>query len=170
MTTKQLSLRKAKSLTRCLLVLCLGSLPVFGQANQGELQLHITDPAGAGLAATVQIISQANQYSRSLATDARGTIDAQHLPYGLYRVEVERNGFASVMRTVEIRTSIPVEQNVALSISPLQQSMIVNDTLLNRDQPGSVSQIGTSDIQDRVGTVPGRSIQDLVITQPGWLY
>jgi len=74
------------------------------------------------------------------------------------------------MRTVEIRTSIPVEQNVALSISPLQQSMIVNDALLNRDQAGSVSQIGTSDIQDRVGTVPGRSIQDLVITQPGWLY
>ncbi len=170
MTTKQLSLRKAKSLNRRMLVLCLGSLPVFGQANQGELQLHITDPAGAGLAATVHIISQANQYSRSLVTDARGTIDAQHLPYGLYRVQVERNGFAPLTRTVEIRTSIPVEQNIALSISAFQQSVTVNETLLVRDQPGSVNQIGTGDIQDRVGSVPGRSIQDLVITQPGWLY
>ena len=91
---KKLGLNKSKSLNRRIFLLCLGSLPVFGQANQGELQLHITDPAGAGLAATVLIISQANLYSRSLATDARGTIDAQHLPYGLYRVEIERNGFA----------------------------------------------------------------------------
>jgi hypothetical protein len=167
---KKLGLNKSKSLNRRMFLLCLGSLPVFGQANQGELQLHITDPAGAGLAATVLIISQANQYSRSLATDARGTIDAQHLPYGLYRVEIERNGFAPLTRTVEVRTSIPVEQNIALSISALQQSVTVNDTLLVRDQPGSVNQIGTGDIQDRVASVPGRSIQDLVITQPGWLY
>lgn len=158
------------SLHRRLLVLCLGSLPVFGQANQGELQLHVTDPSGAGLAATVHITSQANQYSRSLATDERGTIEAGHLPYGRYRVEVERSGFAATTRIVEIRSSIPVEQDIALSVSALQQSVIVNDTLLDRDQPGSVNQIGTGDIRDRVASVPGRSIQDLVITQPGWLY
>jgi hypothetical protein len=151
--------------------LCL-STAVFGQANQGELQLHITDPAGAGLGATVHIVSQGNQYSRSLSTDAHGTLDAQHLPFGLYRIQVERSGFAPLARTIEIHSAIPVQQNMELSISEPQQTVTVSasDTLLDRDEAGSVNQIGTGDIQDRVATVPGRSIQDLVITQPGWLY
>lgn len=148
----------------------LGSLHVFGQANQGELQLRVTDPSGAGLAATVHLVSQANQYSRSLTTDARGTLDAQHLPYGLYRIEVERSGFAPVTRSIEVRSSLPLQQSVALSISAPQQTVTVTDTLLDRDQPGAVDQIGATDIRDRVASVPGRSLQDLVITQPGWLY
>lgn len=151
-------------------LLLVGSLTVFGQANQGELQLRVTDPFGAGLVATVHIVSQANQYSRNLTTDARGMLDAQHLPYGLYRIEVERSGFAPVTRSIEVRTSLPLQQNVALLISAPEQTVTVTDTLLDRDQPGAVSQIGAADIRDRVASVPGRSLQDLVITQPGWLY
>jgi hypothetical protein len=97
-------------------------------------------------------------------------LDVQHLPFGLYHVEVERGGFAPLTRTIEIRSAIPVKERIALSISTQQQSIVVSETLLDRDQPGSVDQIGTSQIQDRVATVPGRSVQDLVITQPGWLY
>ena len=190
MIRKQFSLSQFKSLRQCLLLLCLDSSPAFspfillfavalsfspaafGQANQGELQLQITDLAGAGLAAAVQMISQGNQYSRSLSTDAHGTLDAQHLPFGLYRIEIERFGFVPSARTIEIRSTIPVQQKIALTISAPQQTVTVSasDTLLDRDQVGSVNQIGTSDIQDRVASVPGRSIQDLVITHPGWLY
>ena len=43
-------------------------------------------------------------------------------------------------------------------------------TLLDTDRAGSVNQIGTQQIQDRLTSLPGRSIQDLVNTQPGWLY
>ena len=85
-------------------------------------------------------------------------------------MEIEREGFALLTRTVEIHSSIPVKQNIALSISAPQQSVTVTGTLLDRDQPGSVNQIGTAEIQDRVASIPGRSIQDLVITQPGWVY
>lgn len=168
-----LNIFAARSLKRYSVVLFfvfLGSPPVLGQANQGELQLHITDPSGAGLAATVHIVSQANQYSKTLSTDVRGTLDAQHLPYGLYHVEVERGGFSPATRTIEVRSSIPSEQNIALSVRAPEQTVTVTDTLLDRDQPGSVSQIGTADIQNRLATVPGRSIQELIITQPGWLY
>ncbi|MGC2248385.1 MAG: TonB-dependent receptor, partial [Terriglobales bacterium] len=35
---------------------------------------------------------------------------------------------------------------------------------------GAVNQIGSEDIETRVGSLPGRSIQDLVNSQPGWLY
>ena len=31
-------------------------------------------------------------------------------------------------------------------------------------------EIGSKQIEDRVQSLPGRSVQDLVVTQPGWLY
>jgi len=33
----------------------------------------------------------------------------------------------------------------------------------------SIMQIGFQQIQERVGSLPGRSVQDLVNSQPGWL-
>ena len=54
----------------------------------------------------------------------------------------------------------------------MQQSVIVEaaDTLVNPEQAGSVSRIGSETIQHRLGSLPGRSVQDLVNSQPGWLY
>ena len=44
------------------------------------------------------------------------------------------------------------------------------NTLIDADQAGSVSQAGSDFIENRLGSIPGRSIQDLVNSQPGWLY
>ncbi len=54
----------------------------------------------------------------------------------------------------------------------MQQTVTVTtpNTLVDPDQPGQVYQIGSDTIQHRVSSLPGRSIQDLVNTQPGWLY
>jgi hypothetical protein len=42
--------------------------------------------------------------------------------------------------------------------------------LIDPDQAGSVNQIGSDLIQNRISSIPGRSLQDLVNSQPGWLY
>ena len=153
-----------------LLLFC--ALPAFGQANQGELQLTVTDPGGLAVKAAVRIVSEGNQYSNALATDAHGRLVAQHLPYGLYRVEIHEAGFAPTSQSFAIRSSIPTRATIQLKISSVEQSVMVStdDTLLDTDQAGSVAQIGSLDIQNRLGSVPGRSIQDLVNSQPGWLY
>ena len=155
-----------------LLLLLSLAVPAFGQANQGELQLKVTDPSGLAVKAIVRIVSEGNHYANTLATDAEGRLDAQRLPYGLYRVEIRQPGFADVSQSVEIRSSIPELTAIQLKLSLVSQSVAVTaaDTLLETDQAGSVSQIGTSDIQNRLGSVPGRSMQDLVNSQPGWLY
>ena len=44
------------------------------------------------------------------------------------------------------------------------------DTLIDPDRVGAVNQIGSEAIADRVTSLPGRSLQDLVNSQPGWLY
>jgi hypothetical protein len=154
------------------LFVLLLALPAFGQANQGELQLKVTDPSGLAVKAVVQIVSEGNHYANTLATDAEGRLIAQRLPYGLYRVAIRQPGFADVSESIEIRSSIPERTAIQLKLSSVRQSVTVNadNTLITPDQAGSVNQIGSANIQNRLGSVPGRSIQDLVNSQPGWLY
>jgi hypothetical protein len=156
-----------------ILPLCLfAPLLAFGQANQGELQLKVIDPAGLAVKAVVRIESKGNEYSNALTTDAQGHLVAQHLPYGLYQLEVREPGFADVSQPFNIRSSIPAHLTIQLKLSSVEQSVTVStgDTLLDPDQAGQVDQVGGELIQGRLSSLPGRSLQDLINSQPGWLY
>ena len=153
-------------------ILFAWAFPLFGQSNSGSLRISVTDPSGRGVKTIVRIMSEANQYRNALSTTAQGTLELQRLPYGIYRIEIEQSGFANVSDSVDIHSSLPSDIRVQLKLATVNQSVDVNaaNTLIDPDQPGSVSQIGSEQIQDRVSSVPGRSLQDLVNSQPGWLY
>ncbi|HEY1807730.1 MAG TPA: TonB-dependent receptor, partial [Acidobacteriaceae bacterium] len=155
-----------------LLLLFSAVFPVLAQSNSGELRLHVADPAGRSLQVTVHMVSEANQYNTFLQTSTLGNLDVARLPYGVYRLEIALPGFAPVAETITIRSSIPVRDSIALRLAPIRQTVAVKagNTLLDPEQPGNVDQIGSSFIQHRVSSIPGRSLQDLVNSQPGWLY
>jgi len=156
-----------------LTVICfIAALPTFGQTNRGELRLKVTDPSGLGVKTTVEIISEANQYRNALATDDGGGLDVQRLPYGIYEVKIQQPGFADVSDSVEIGSSIPRQYTIELRLPAVSQSVTVSaaGTLMDPNQAGNVNQIGSGFIQNRLGSIPGRSLQDLVNSQPGWLY
>jgi hypothetical protein len=160
-------------LIRRLLALALFcALMGFAQSNSGELRLRVTDPSGRGVKTTVRVLSEANQYQTSLQTDEQGNLDVHHLPYGHYEIEVTQAGFAPVTERLAIHSSLPTDRKIQLQISTVNQSVTVNaaETLIDPDQAGSVNQIGSDQVQHRVTSIPGRGVQDLVITQPGWLY
>ena len=148
------------------------ALPLFCQSNSGELRLKVTDPSGLGVRTTVQITSEANQYRNSLATSDQGNLDVLRLPFGIYRLDIAQPGFAAVSETVQVRSSLPTEYAIQLKLPTVNQTVTVSaaNTLIDPDQAGAVSQIGSDVIQDRLSSVPGRSLQDLVNSQPGWLY
>ena len=142
------------------------------QSNSGELRLKITDPSGLGVKTTVRIASEANQYQNTLATTDQGALDVERLPFGVYQLDIMQSGFAPASETVEIRSSIPLDYTIKLKLPSVNQSVTVNaaNTLIDPDQAGSISQIGAEFIQHRLSSLPGRSLQDLVNSQPGWLY
>jgi len=142
------------------------------QSNQGELRLKVTDPSGVGVKGSVVLTSEVNQFRESFWTDDSGTLVAKPLPFGLYRLEVHRDGFAPSINAVDIRSAVPVEYTVKLNLAPVNTSVQVNDstTLVDPYRAGSVNLIGAATIKDRVSSLPGRSLQDLVNSQPGWLY
>ncbi len=154
------------------LIFVLVALPLFAQSNRGELRLRVTDPQGLGVKTTVHIVSEANQYHNTLATSEEGSLDVQRLPFGVYRLEIAQPGFVPVTDSVEIHSALPVERKIQLKLPSVDQSVTVNaaNTLIDPDQAGSVNQIGSEFLQTRLSSIPGRSMQDLVNSQPGWLY
>ncbi len=151
-----------------LFLLALGQ---FGQSNTGELRLTVTDPAGLPLPGTVEIVSDANRLQRSFDTDSRGVLVAKRLAFGTYHVAVVRPGFAGFSGLVEIRSALPIDYPVVLTLAAVQTqvNVAVADTLLDRRQTSSEHRIGAETIQQRTTALPGRSLLDLVNTQPGWL-
>jgi len=148
------------------------TLPALCQSNSGELRLKVVDPSGLGIRTIVEITSGANQYHSRLATSDEGTLDVERLPYGIYQLEIERPGFAGLSESVEIYSSLPTERRIQLKLPTINESVTVSapNTLIDPDRAGSVNQIGSDLIENRLSSIPGRSLQDLVNSQPGWLY
>src|SRR5271157_2927781 len=150
--------------------LLVGSL--FAHSNTGELRLKVTDPTGLAAKSSVEIVSEANHYRQSSLTDDAGSLEIKRLPFGLYLLEVRHAGFAPFSGSVEIRSAAPTNKLVSLALAPIETTVEVNAsvTLIDPQRVGAVNQIGSETIADRTTSLPGRSLQDLVNSQPGWLY
>jgi hypothetical protein len=153
--------------------LLLGDLAIFAQSTTGELRLTVTDPAGLGLKnSKVELVSQENEYDSTFTTDDHGKLDLKRLPYGIYRVQIQASGFAAVSQSIEMRSALPLDRTIQLQVASVSQSVKVTDTstLMDPYRPGSVNELGQQTIQNRLTAIPGRGLQDLVNSQPGWLY
>src|SRR5580700_4029309 len=155
-----------------LIPLLLCALRMLAQSTTGELRLTVTDPSGLGVKSAVELVSQGTGYRQSSTTDSRGKLDAKRLPYGIYQVQIVAQGFAAVSEPVEIRSALPLDRAIRLKVASVSESVKVTgtDTLMDPYRPGSVNELGSEQIQNRLTALPGRGIQDLVNSQPGWLY
>ena len=99
------SIMKRRALDKAISILfLLFAVPLLCQTNQGELRLSVIDPAGLGVKTTVLIVSRANNIEMLLRPAIRDTLDVQHLPFGIYELEIEQLGFAAQSESVEIRS------------------------------------------------------------------
>src|ERR1700735_2054439 len=130
----------------------LWAVPMFGQSFTGELRLTVTDPTGLGLKSTVELVSQGNEYRHTFTTDDQGNLDAKRLPYGIYRVQIQAQGFAEVSESVEIRSALPLDRTIQLKLASVSESVKVTaaDTLMDPYRPGSVNELGSEQIQKRL--------------------
>ncbi len=166
------SVKPNLKMKRYLILLLLSVLPALSQSTNGELRLKVTDPSRLGVRSTVKIVSEANQYENAFVTDDTGNLVVQRLPYGVYRVHIDQPDFAPASKSIEIRSAIPVEYVIRLELASANTVVTVTDaaTMIDPHRSGSVSEIGSELIENRPSSLPGRSVQDLVNSQPGWLY
>jgi len=154
-------------------LLLLTSALAWSQVNDGEVRFKITDPSGAAVRASVELSCTGNGYDKSFFTDASGSLTVRRMPYGIYQLQIEKTGFSPLSKTIEVDSALPIDQNIRLSLASVVTRVKVqgtDHTLIDPYSSASVMQIGSQQIQQRLSSLPGRSMQDLVITQPGWLY
>ncbi len=158
---------------RLIPLLLLAAIPALGQVNYGEIRLRVTDSTHANVRALVELSSAGAGFEKTFTSDDLGTLVIERVPYGVYQMKVEQRGFATISRAVEVRSALPVEETVELTVAAVVTKVNVSAKevgLIDPGSPGSVMQIGTKQIEQRLSSLPGRSVQDLVNTQPGWLY
>jgi len=150
-------------------MLCAAAL--FAQSDTGELRLKVTDQAGLPVPSKVELVSEANQVRQTWDTEPDGTLILKRLAFGVYRIRVSHVGFAPASQLVDVRSAIPKELRVTLGVAPIETTVVVSEaaTLLDPYRTGDINRIGAATIANQVSTQPGRSLINLVDTQPGWL-
>ncbi len=152
--------------------LALGLAAARGQARTGEVRVAVTDAQGLAVRASVVVTSLGNGYRAVVSADEAGKVDVPRLAYGVYRVTVNGAGFGTVSRMVEVRGAAAVEYGIRLVPAAVNTTVEVRGdaTLVDPGRVNSAMRVGAREIEDRVGSLPGRSVQDMVNSQPGWLY
>jgi len=98
----------------CCLVLA-GALQAQQQA--GEIRLEVEDPSGAGALASGTLRNVAGGTERTYQTDTQGRYTFSGLPYGRYRLEIRKSGFAPQAIAIEVRSATPVLRSVTLALA-----------------------------------------------------
>ncbi len=150
----------------------LASIPVFAQHESGALRLKVEDSKGGPLAATVELVSEANHVDRKFLTRRDGKYVARELPFGVYRLRVTYEGFRPTQRLITIRSEVPLSVTVVLGLAPVHSQVNVTDssTLLNPERANSVYVVGPQAINEQMPAQMGRGLSNLVDDEPGWLY
>jgi outer membrane receptor protein involved in Fe transport len=101
------------------LLLCLFvcALPLRGQGLTGEIRLDVRDPSGAAMEASGTLQGLSTGVERSFQTNAQGTYAFAGLPYGRYRLEVSRDGFATQSALMDVQSSTPIARTITLALS-----------------------------------------------------
>lgn len=141
------------------------------QRVRGELRIEVRDSQGSAVAASAELVSEANQVRRTMqiAPDGRATV--QDLPFGIYRLSLTAEHFAPWNKLIEIRSEVPERVLATLGVAPVTTEVQVNDsaTLVDPSSVGTIYSVGRQAIGEEMSSQPGRELSDLVNNQPGWL-
>jgi hypothetical protein len=156
---------------RFLALLLLSASPAYAQLGIGEIRLEVKDASGAPIPATGTLQSIATGIHRSFRTDRAGRHTLASLPFGVYRLEVASTGFASQTLLIELRSEAPIDRVVAMQVSSIDTTIVVEDsaTILDPRSTGAAQYLGPDLLEYRPIAAPGRSVLNVVNTEPGWL-
>ncbi len=114
-----------------LLVFLLLSLicPTYAQSssgNSGTVRGSVLDPSGAAVVgAAVEIQNPVSRYNKSVLTDSRGGFEFDNVPFNNYHVSASAKGFQGGEQDINVRSPLPVEAKISLTIGFANESVTV---------------------------------------------
>ncbi|HEV2199583.1 MAG TPA: TonB-dependent receptor [Bryobacteraceae bacterium] len=95
-------------------VLC--AIRLHAQQLTGSIQLEVKDPSGAPMEVSGRLENRAANLDRRFQTDVRGVATLDGLSYGLYRLEISKEGFATQSVSITVRSAAPVSRAITMTI------------------------------------------------------
>jgi outer membrane receptor protein involved in Fe transport len=93
------------------------AIALQAQPGTGEIRLRVADPSGAPMQASARLRSQSARVDRSVLTDTKNPTVLTGLPYGRYRLEVSKAGFATQSLAIQVISAAPIERTVTLALA-----------------------------------------------------
>jgi hypothetical protein len=113
-----------------LLALALMTVSASAQSGSaGTVRGTVTDPSGAVIpGATVHLSNELSGFQRTTTTDATGQFAFPNVPFNPYRLSVSAKGFAPLVRSAEINSSVGTNLKLVLQIAGSSQTVTVEAT------------------------------------------
>jgi hypothetical protein len=118
---------KSRSATFLLTIFLVLSAVVHAQSGSStSITGTVVDPSGAVVTnATVEVRNPVSGFSRNTVTDAAGKFVVPNVPFNPYHVTVTVQGFATYSGDVDVRSTVPVNLNIALKVGGSAESVTV---------------------------------------------
>src|ERR1700746_2515941 len=109
------------------LAVCLHAGVLFAQSgNSGTINGVVKDPSGAVITgAVVSIHNPVSGYDRKTNTDSAGSFTFSNIPLNPYHLSVQAAGFGAYAQDVDVRSSVPVPVNIALTVAGSSSTVTV---------------------------------------------
>ena len=130
--------------------LLFATLTLHAQNPNGEIHVQVKDPSGAAMEASGKLESLAPRVRRTFETDTLGSYIFANLPYGRYRLEISKTGFATQSVQIDVQSGKPVSRTVTMALASQASKVDVVSatplvgTDLSRDQIAGPVQTATA--------------------------
>jgi len=138
-------------------------------AQTADISGVVLDPSKAGIPnARLTVTNESTNARSSVLTNETGSFYVSNLPPGSYRVDVEKTGFTTSVRSdVILHIGDRAEMNFEMAVGPASETVTVESAapLVNTQD----ATVGTIIDEHFVGNLPlnGRSFQTLILLTPG---
>ena len=94
--------------------------------NSGTVTGAVTDPTSAIVrGATVKLRNSLTGYEQSATTDEMGNFRFTNIPLNPYQLTAEAPGFSPVSEQIDVRSSVPITENLALKVAGASTTVTV---------------------------------------------
>lgn len=110
--------RIRRALYVCLFLAVFAAVSNAQTGNSSTITGTVTDPTGAVIpGAIVTIHDPVSGFQSSAITDKTGAFSFPNVPFNPYHLSVTAKGFSSYAQDVEVRSSVPVDVKITLSVA-----------------------------------------------------
>ena len=128
---------------------------------------RVIDPSGAVVArATITAIQVATNQSHIVQTDGQGHFRLPYLPVGEYQISAQSDGFAKIVRQVQLTVGSAFDITLQLRVSTETTLEVTGAQPVIEDNRSQISQTA---LQSEIANLPyeGRNYLDLALLLPG---